>query len=188
MKTGETSQKDYNHLYTILPCKPQQELIDAGLAGPNSGNLLDVDRETLRHNKYDNIFGLGDVCNLPTTKGFWAGFYQIHVVRNNLYRSMKGQTLNGLYDGYSQHALLTGQKDITYVKHFYDNKEASGHLPHRNGGPISGMRYSYWKGSQKKMFQKYYLKKNWGPPYYKFKKTFKELPGGAKPVEKAQTA
>lgn len=74
-ETGEKHERDYNNLYTILPCKPQQELLDAGLAGPNSNNLLDVDRETLRHNKYDNIFGLGDTCNLPTTKGFWSGFY-----------------------------------------------------------------------------------------------------------------
>jgi len=76
-------------------------LLDAGLASAASNNLLDVNRETLRHNKYDNIFGVGDCCNLPTTKGFWAGFYQIAVVRNNLYRSLKGKNLNGLYDGYT---------------------------------------------------------------------------------------
>jgi sulfide:quinone oxidoreductase len=65
-------------------------LLDSGLASAASNNLLDVDIGTLRHNKYENIFGLGDVCNLPTTKGFWAGFYQIAVVRNNLARSLNG--------------------------------------------------------------------------------------------------
>jgi len=109
--------------------------------------LLDVDKETLRHNKYTNVFGLGDVCNLPTTKGFWGGWYQIHVVRNNLYKSLKGQDLNAKYDGYTQIPVLTGQAGITYVKHAYDNKDSSGHLPHRNGGPISRIRYYYWAKS-----------------------------------------
>jgi len=65
-------------------------LVDAGLASEESNNLLDVDIQTLKHKKYDNIFGLGDCANLPTTKGFWGGFYQVHVVRNNLERSLKG--------------------------------------------------------------------------------------------------
>lgn len=90
VKTGETQQRDYNNLYTIMPCKPYDTLLDAGLASAATNNLLDVDKQTLRHNKYDNIFGLGDVCNIPTTRSFWAGFYQLHVVRNNLERSLKG--------------------------------------------------------------------------------------------------
>lgn len=72
-------------------------LVESGLAGPHSDGiiillikifikknyfflkiiiliigLLDVDIETLRHNKYKNIFGIGDVCNLPTTHSFWV--------------------------------------------------------------------------------------------------------------------
>lgn len=89
--------------------------------------------------------------------------------------------MNGLYDGYTQIPLLTGQADLTYVRHYYDNKEASGHLAHKNGGPISRLRYLYWGKPQRKKFQGYYLFKTWGPPYHKFKKTFKELPGGAEP-------
>lgn len=65
-------------------------MVDAGLTDPSSGNQLDVDRETLRHKKYENIFGLGDVINAPTTKGLWASFYQLHVVRNNVLRSLAG--------------------------------------------------------------------------------------------------
>lgn len=49
-------------------------LVESGLAGPHSDGLLDVDIETLRHNKYKNIFGIGDVCNLPTTHSFWGGW------------------------------------------------------------------------------------------------------------------
>lgn len=68
-KLVQLLKKTYHHLYTILPSKPDQLLLDSGLASAASNNLLDVDIGTLRHNKYENIFGLGDVCNLPTTKG-----------------------------------------------------------------------------------------------------------------------
>lgn len=34
----------------------------------DSAGFLDVNRHTLQHTKYDNIFGLGDCTNLPTSK------------------------------------------------------------------------------------------------------------------------
>lgn len=74
MKTGEASNKEYHNLYSIIPCRPHKFLADAGLISNTSNGLLDVDKETLRHNKYKNIFGIGDVCNLPTTHSFWGGW------------------------------------------------------------------------------------------------------------------
>lgn len=72
-KTGEKSVRDYHNLYSIVPGKKQAFLENAGLT--NSNGLLNVDHQTLQHKKYRNIFGLGDVCDLPTTKTFWAGWY-----------------------------------------------------------------------------------------------------------------
>lgn len=37
------------------------------LAHPETG-FVDVDKETLQHNSYPNVFALGDVANLPTSK------------------------------------------------------------------------------------------------------------------------
>jgi len=120
LKTGEKETRDYNNLYSIIPCKPHPPLVEAGLASEASNGLLDVDIHTLRHKQYKNIFGIGDVCNLPTTKTFWGGFYQVHVVRNNLMRSLNGQTLNGLYDGFTKVPLITGQTKLTYIAHYYE--------------------------------------------------------------------
>ena len=41
---------------------------------------LDVNKETLQHNKYPNVFGIGDCTNLPTAKtaaavGMWFQFF-----------------------------------------------------------------------------------------------------------------
>lgn len=73
VKTGEFQNRNYNALYTLIPTEDHQSLIQSGLANKESNNLLDVDHQTLQHKKYKNIFGLGDVCNLPTSKTFWAG-------------------------------------------------------------------------------------------------------------------
>ena len=34
----------------------------------DAGNWVDVNRETLQHKKYSNIFGMGDCTNAPTAK------------------------------------------------------------------------------------------------------------------------
>lgn len=45
---------------------------------------LDVDSGTLLHNKFKNVFGLGDVANLPTSKTAAALFSQVPVVVHNI--------------------------------------------------------------------------------------------------------
>jgi sulfide:quinone oxidoreductase len=175
VKTGQRQERQYGNLYALPPCVPHQNLIDAGLTDPNQYNLLNVHRETLRHVKYPNIFGLGDCANTPTTKSFWGGFHQVHVVRNNVARALQGQPLNALYDGYSKNALLIGQDRLTYVVQLYDQKPGPMNLLDKSGGIISKFRYLYWAKSQKKEFLNYYLRKTWGPPTHKFMKKFKEL-------------
>lgn len=117
---------------------------------------------------------MGDVCNLPTTKTFWAGFYQINVVRNNLTRLLQGQTLNARYDGFTKVPLFTSQSTLCYLAHYYNGVGSWQNLwqPY---GIIGGARYKYWTSQQKKKFLDYYLHKTWGPPYHKFPQWFKEL-------------
>jgi len=65
-----------------MPTTTHSLLADAGLA--DSTGYLDVNPETLQHIKYDNIFGIGDVNNVPTTKSFYGGLAQVAVVRHNV--------------------------------------------------------------------------------------------------------
>lgn len=75
----------------MIPAKPHENLVEAGL-GAEDG-FLNVDHQTLQHKKYSNIFGIGDVNSLPTTKTFFGGFQQVHVVRNNLEMKLKGKNI-----------------------------------------------------------------------------------------------
>ena len=54
-----------------MPYTYHSALSQAGLA--DSTGLLNVNPRNLQHVKYDNVFGLGDVTNVPTTKTFFGG-------------------------------------------------------------------------------------------------------------------
>ncbi|CAG0905813.1 unnamed protein product [Darwinula stevensoni] len=69
---------------------------------------LDVDKNTLQHKKYPNIFGVGDCTNIPTAKTAAAISEQLRVLKMNLFLQMEGKPLKPLYDGYSSCPLLVG--------------------------------------------------------------------------------
>ena len=188
VQTGKTETRSYGQLYTMVPTKPHENLVQAGLATKESNFLLDVDRSTLRHKKYKNIFGIGDVNNVPTTKTFYGGFHQIHVVRHNVQRNLKGQALNAKYSGYSKSPIYLGQNSLTFAVHYYDQKSAWENLIDKNGGAISKARHYFWSKLQKKRVFNWYQKKSWGPPTFWIKKTFKgELPVETAATEPAET-
>jgi len=50
----------------------------------NAGGWLDVDHNSLQHNKYSNVFGLGDITALPTAKAGAAIRKQVPIVLDNI--------------------------------------------------------------------------------------------------------
>lgn len=133
----------------------------------DSQGLLDVDPYTLQHTKYDDIFGLGDVANVPTTKTFYGGLSQVAVLRNNLEKKLNGHDMNAKYDGHAEAPLFLSQGQVSWVSHLYNGVEQS--------FDTSAMTFLTYKAHTKigKSSVKNILKfGNWGPPYYKMKKTF----------------
>lgn len=81
-KDGDIISTDYDFLHLVPPQTAPGEL--SNLASPNS--FIDVDALTLRHNKFDNIYALGDCANLPTAKTAAGVFSQVPVVVHNIER------------------------------------------------------------------------------------------------------
>lgn len=148
-----------------MPAKPDNIISEAGLA--DAQGLLDVDPFTLQHKRYSNIFGMGDIVNAPTSKNFYAGFNQLHVVRNNVERNLNGLDLNAKYDGYAEAILNVGYDEMCKVSHSYDH-ESKGSL---TSGFIASLN-AKWLTKNKKSALNLVQFKSWGPPYYKMKKTF----------------
>ncbi len=88
----------------------------------NDAGWLDVDHFSLQHNKYSNIFGLGDVAALPTAKTGAAVRKQVPVVVDNILRLIQHQLANNnSYNGYSSCPLVTGYGKMVLAEFDYKN-------------------------------------------------------------------
>lgn len=89
----------------------------------NEAGWLDVDKHSLQHNKYPNIFGLGDVAGLPTAKTGAAIRKQVPVLVDNLHLlTRQKEVANTSYNGYSSCPLVTGYGKMTLAEFDYDGK------------------------------------------------------------------
>lgn len=64
--SGEEVVESFDFLHIVPPQTAPDFIVNSKLAAANG--FVDVDKFTLRHNKYPNVFSLGDVANLPTAK------------------------------------------------------------------------------------------------------------------------
>lgn len=86
-----------------------------------AGNgYVDVDAATLRHNKYPNIFGIGDSANLPTAKTAAGVMSQAPILVHNMIKSIEGKEMNAKYDGYSSCPVFTGDKKLMLIEFKYN--------------------------------------------------------------------
>lgn len=87
----------------------------------NESLWLDVDKGTLQHKRFKNIFGIGDVAGLPTAKTGAAIRKQVPIVTENIFRLIAAQQLyEKKYNGYSSCPLVTGYGKMVLAEFDYD--------------------------------------------------------------------
>lgn len=88
----------------------------------NEAGWLSVNRGTMQHLKYKNIFGLGDAAALPTAKTGAAIRKQVPVVVENIKRLSVSKALSDKkYNGYSSCPLVTGYGKMVLAEFDYDS-------------------------------------------------------------------
>ena len=129
----------------------------------NAEGWLDVDHHSLQHNKYSNIFGVGDVCGLPTAKTGAAIRKQVPVVIDNIFKMMEQKEAdNSSYNGYSSCPLVTGYGKMVLAEFDYDN----------NFTPDPKLKQMLVFDSSKEHYRLWLLKK-YGLPYLYWNKMLK---------------
>jgi sulfide:quinone oxidoreductase len=88
----------------------------------NQAGWVDVDKNTLQHVRYANIFALGDASSLPTSKTAAAIRKQAPVLIKNLLAVMHKKSLTPGYTGYTSCPLTTGYGKLVLAEFDYDNK------------------------------------------------------------------
>jgi len=124
---------------------------------------LDVNINSLQHNQYPNIFGLGDVAALPTAKTGAAIRKQVPVVVENLMFMMNNKPAsNKSYQGYSSCPLVTGYGKMVLAEFDYEG----------NFTPDPKLKQMLVFNSAKEHWRLWMLKK-YGLPYLYWNKMMK---------------
>jgi sulfide:quinone oxidoreductase len=126
MDTHEKVTIPYDLLHVTPPMGPPSFIARSPIA--DKQGWVDVDKDTLRHVRFANVFALGDCSNLPTSKTGAAIRKQAPVVVRNVLAAMKGQPLPGKYDGYTSCPLVTGIGKLVLAEFNY-NKEPDETFP-----------------------------------------------------------
>ena len=126
-KPAKTTKKGdrYGIHFDMMHLAPPQAspvfIADSPLATPEG--WLSVDDRTMQHKKFSNVFGLGDVAQLPTAKTGAAIRKQVPVVVANILKMMESNALTDkTYDGYSSCPLVTGYGKMVLAEFDYSKE------------------------------------------------------------------
>ncbi len=105
VKKSEMIERDYDFIHITPPMKAPDEIGNSAV-GSEKG-WVPVNKETLQHVKYANIFALGDIAAVPMGKTGGSARKQYKVVVDNLISAMEGKELTSKYAGYTVCPLIT---------------------------------------------------------------------------------
>ncbi len=120
LDTGETVVLPYEMIHVTPPMSAPDFIKKSALT--NADGWVDVDKATLQHVRFPNVFSLGDASSLPTSKTGAAIRKQAPVLVQNLLALRSGKPLAGRYDGYTACPLVTGYGRLIMAEFDYDGK------------------------------------------------------------------
>lgn len=110
--------------FDMIHITPPQSAPDFIKTSPlaNADGRVDVHPNTLQHNKFQNVFGLGDAASTTNAKTASAVRKQVPVVVDNILHLMKAEALSPKYDGYGSCPLVTSLNTVLLAEFSYDGK------------------------------------------------------------------
>ncbi|WP_443073820.1 FAD-dependent oxidoreductase [Streptomyces sp. NBC_01478] len=119
--TGTKETLAYDLLHAVPPQSAPDWVKTGPLADPASPQeFIAADKHTLQHPLHPEVFALGDVANLPTSKTGAAVRKQAPVAAANLLAVMKGAEPTRRYDGYTSCPLVTARDKMLLAEFDYD--------------------------------------------------------------------
>jgi sulfide:quinone oxidoreductase len=127
---GSTSQRElaFDMLHAVPPMSAPEVVATSPLAVAGPGGWVEVDALTTQHRRFPNVFALGDVAGLPTSKTAGAVRAEAPVTAANVLSFLDHRALEADYDGYTVCPLITGYDRVVMAEFDYTKKPDSSFL------------------------------------------------------------
>ncbi len=116
----QTKEQSFDMLHICPPQAAHEFVKDSAIS--NEAGWVDVDKHTLQHTQYKNVFSLGDACSTPNAKTAAAVRKQSPIVAENILSFLDEQELVAQYDGYGSCPLTVENGKIVLAEFGYDGK------------------------------------------------------------------
>ncbi len=122
-KEGEEPREEvipYALLHVTPPMAAPDVVAQSPLAA--ASGFVEVDKHSLQHVRFANVFAIGDVSGMPNSKTAAAVRGQAPVLVTNLLAQLDGGQGDGAYDGYSCCPLITGYGKTIMAEFNYEQQ------------------------------------------------------------------
>ena len=116
-------------------------------------NFIPVDKHTFLHQKYDNLFVLGDAASIPTSKAGSVAHFAVDCFSENFLRYIDGLEMLPSFDGHANCFIESGFGKGLLIDFNYDVEPLPGRYPLPGMGPFTLLQESEMNHWGKMMFR-----------------------------------
>jgi len=122
---GSSVELGYDFINVVPPMRAPQVVRNSPLPWQQGAfaadGWMEVDRHTLRHLRYPEVFGVGDVAGVAKGKTAASVKWQVPVAVDHLVAQIAGRTSDAHYNGYTSCPLITRLGRAMLIEFDYDN-------------------------------------------------------------------
>lgn len=147
----EGTEIDFDVL-TIVPVNMGSQMIERSGMGDDL-NFIPTDKHTLRSDKFENVFVLGDASNIPTSKAGSVAHFAAEILMENLMSAIEGRPMMAKFDGHANCYIETGYGKGALIDFNYDTEPLPGTFPLPGIGPFGLLKNTKINHYGKVMFR-----------------------------------
>lgn len=118
-------EQPYDFVHVIPPMRAPQAVRESPLPWQEGAwgaeGWMEVDRATLRHVRFPNVFGVGDIAGVPKGKTAASVKWQVPVAVAHLVAELAGGRSDAHYNGYTSCPLITRLGRAMLIEFDYEN-------------------------------------------------------------------
>jgi sulfide:quinone oxidoreductase len=133
-------------ILTIVPLNKGADFIGHSGLGDDL-NFVPVNKNTLQHEQYPNIFAIGDAAALPTSKAGSVAHFAADILFENITAIINGKEPKAFFDGHANCFIETGYGKATLLDFNYETEPLPGVFPLPKIGPFKLLgisRFNHW--------------------------------------------